>query len=244
MGHNWGNMFLKRVIIRGRPEKLKSLLAQGRLGPNSVDAINLLLDYTRDGRTELVRVLLAAGADPNFEFKGRITLLMAASTLKHLDIVRALLAAGADPNLLDEKGQSPLDYALRASLPIANVLIEAGTMPTKHSLYRAITTRNFQIAAALLKAGADPNITLHGMPALPYVVRGEATLDLVKEFLARGADPNEKGQGEDDHPPLTYAVMRDKVDPEVIEALLGAGARVDMCVGWAREKLRNMGYKA
>jgi hypothetical protein len=54
-----------------------------------------------------VRVLLAAGADPNLESGTREEgfPLCAAACHGHIDTVRELLAAGADPNLREDNGE-------------------------------------------------------------------------------------------------------------------------------------------
>ncbi|HYG79912.1 MAG TPA: ankyrin repeat domain-containing protein [Pyrinomonadaceae bacterium] len=59
-------------------------------------------------RPEMVRLLLAWGADPN---AGRLKPLMDAIREGEVEYVRMLLDAGADVNATDEEGRSALDYA-------------------------------------------------------------------------------------------------------------------------------------
>ena len=75
------------------------------------------LHLTHDnGNTDVMRLLLDAGADPNVQNNDGQTLLhhMAEEGIteyvRHED-VEALLNAGADPNLIDEKGWTPAHYA-------------------------------------------------------------------------------------------------------------------------------------
>ena len=75
------------------------------------------LHLTHDnGNTDVMRLLLDAGADPNVQNNDGQTLLhhMAAEGIteyvRHED-VEALLNAGADPNLIDKKGWTPAHYA-------------------------------------------------------------------------------------------------------------------------------------
>ncbi|WP_199180285.1 ankyrin repeat domain-containing protein [Verrucosispora sp. ts21] len=76
-----------------------------------------------------VRILLAAGADPNVE-SGRGdegTPLTAAAAWGHDDVVRELLAQGADPNLREDHGSglSPLEWAVRNGNSETQALLEA-----------------------------------------------------------------------------------------------------------------------
>jgi ankyrin repeat protein len=59
------------------------------------------------GRADVVRVLVAAGADPNLESGtgGEGLPLCAAACWDHVEVSRALLAAGADPGLREDGGR-------------------------------------------------------------------------------------------------------------------------------------------
>jgi ankyrin repeat protein len=60
---------------------------------------------------DLVRMLLAAGADPNARSASDGTPLHTAAFTGNVPVVRILLAAGGDPHAPDKKGHIPLDYA-------------------------------------------------------------------------------------------------------------------------------------
>lgn len=60
---------------------------------------------------EIVRMLLAAGADPNARSASGGTPLHTAAFTGNTAILQMLLAAGADPTLADDKGHTPLDIA-------------------------------------------------------------------------------------------------------------------------------------
>lgn len=64
---------------------------------------------TRDAGT--VRVILAAGADPNARQAGGHTALHSAILHRNVPMVIALLAAGTDPTIGNDKEQSPMEMA-------------------------------------------------------------------------------------------------------------------------------------
>jgi hypothetical protein len=74
-----------------------------------------------EGRSSIVRLLLAAGADPNLQNADGSTALHWAS---NADIVQLLVKAGANPEIKDEQGLTPLLFTRDDDASIA--LIEAG----------------------------------------------------------------------------------------------------------------------
>jgi ankyrin repeat protein len=84
-------------------------------------------DVPREGldRVEVVRILLASGADVN----ARDTKADSALLLCHrnIDLVALLLRAGADPNVQNSDGETPLGLA--GSDEIKSLLIQLGAMP-------------------------------------------------------------------------------------------------------------------
>lgn len=64
-----------------------------------------------NNRTESMKILLKAGADPNYVTRDGDTPLTAASDQGHTKIVEILLKAGANPNYINEDGDTPLSEA-------------------------------------------------------------------------------------------------------------------------------------
>ncbi len=80
------------------------------------------------GLAEIVRILLEAGADPNFG--GATTPLEAAVVEGHLEVVEALLSSSVDVNQKVEEGFTPLmTAASTGNLPLVKKLLEAGARP-------------------------------------------------------------------------------------------------------------------
>jgi ankyrin repeat protein len=62
-------------------------------------------------RTEIVAMLLNAGADPNIQQKSGIAPIHSAAHNGNLDIIELLIKAGADISLKSDEGMTAIDYA-------------------------------------------------------------------------------------------------------------------------------------
>lgn len=96
-------------------EGLRKWLKSGG-SPHSLnnDGSSLLLVATGPkGGSQVVQVLLSAGANPNIG-RGRFTPLMNAASWANAESVELLLAAGADPTLVDESGRTALQQVGQA----------------------------------------------------------------------------------------------------------------------------------
>ena len=147
-----------------------------------------------EGHTAVVRALIEAGADLNAKVDSGFTPFLFAVREGHLDTVRALLAAGADVN---EMTQPPPGGGA------------AGRRPGASALSLAVQNAHFELAIALVEAGANPNdvrsgfTPLHMMagvrrPDSSDISDGAAaagsgrlsSLDFVREIVKRGANVN------------------------------------------------------
>jgi serine/threonine-protein phosphatase 6 regulatory ankyrin repeat subunit B len=85
--------------------------------------------FQPDGKPDIVRVLIAAGADVNANQTGGGTALMFAAMQGHGEIVQALLAAKADVNAITKKGNTALLLATQKNHPdIVLLLKNAGAV--------------------------------------------------------------------------------------------------------------------
>lgn len=79
---------------------------------------------------EIADLLIAAGADINFKDKDGQTDLMTAAVEGRVALVKALIAAGANVNIQNNKGRTPLiNAALHGKIEVVKVLLEAGANP-------------------------------------------------------------------------------------------------------------------
>jgi hypothetical protein len=88
--------------------------ARGRLGTQLRRAVDFRRGGKADDRAQLevVKRLLAAGADPDITDGEGQSALHQMVQVGHCVTARALLEAGADPNLRDESGKAALHYAV------------------------------------------------------------------------------------------------------------------------------------
>ena len=193
-----------------------------RVGPlGMISSRTPLLKAVAGGHTEMVAVLLKAGADPNapsltfgLGMLGSRTLLDTAATFGHTETVAALLEAGADPST-------------RMTLGLG--LLLWGT-----PLFAAAVSGRTETVTVLLKAGANanaPGATL-GLGLLASITPLNAAAvnghtETVLALLEAGANPNAPGDTLGlgllgSQTPLDSAA--DTGHTETVAALLNAGA--------------------
>jgi uncharacterized protein len=202
------------------------LLLEAGADPDSVlpGGETVLMTASRTGRVGPVAALLARGIDVNSRDHRNQTALMWAAADGHVDVVNALLEKEADYRTPLASGFTPLFFAAREGrLDVVLRLIQAGAdvnatlqpVPTgdpirdqpTNALNLAVENGHFELAVALLKAGAQPNSRPAGFTALHAItwvrkpIRGDGnppprgtgslnSLDFVRELVALGADVN------------------------------------------------------
>jgi ankyrin repeat protein len=171
-----------------------------------------------------VKTLIALGADvnatPTVSPMALTPLMLLAQEGDFWDMAETLMNAGANIHAVDAEGHTALVYAVKRNAKmVVKLLIEKGADPnvrlrrdnaegagySDSSLLRLAADRRYTtIAAALLKAGADPNATeAYNFTALHQAVYDD-NARLVALLLDYGADPRAV-EAETNRDPLYYA---------------------------------------
>jgi ankyrin repeat protein len=230
-----------REAVRLVDEPLRRTVGPTKPGPAA------LLGAAAEGNVAGIDLALEGGVDVDATQAHGDTALMIAVGDGKLEAVRRLLRAGANPNRADDVGVRPLMRAATyGNLEIMTSLLEAGagleaqqTWEGKDrgtALRFAVNGDCIEAVAFLLNAGANPNApgwgVITGSALSEAVFRG--SVDIVRVLTRGGADVNARrlvGWGGDapnihlEDAPLTLAA--DQGNPEMVRALLDAGARID-----------------
>ena len=213
------------------------MLVESGASPNAAlpAGETVLMSAARTGRHDAVHTLIGYGAHVNAreQWRGQ-TALMWASGEGHVQAVAELIKAGADIGAESHAGFSALLFAVRQGhMDVARALLDAGAevndaLPKRRSqgwatddspigepevgasaLEIAVSNAHFELAALLLRRGADPSAAGPGWTPLHTVswVRkpgvgsndpapegsgNMGSLALVKELVAYGADVNSR----------------------------------------------------
>jgi ankyrin repeat protein len=137
------------IVRGGLPDRGSRAPIPGGLTP--------LLYAVRDGRLEVARRLVEAGADVDRGDANGITPLISAITNNHVDVARFLIDRGADIRAADWYGRTPL----WAAVETRNMDVDNATFV--NSIDRAPFLELIQL---LLERGADPNVRMKEVPPI------------------------------------------------------------------------------
>jgi ankyrin repeat protein len=117
----------------------------------------------------------------------------------HLETVKALLDCGCGIDLPDQKGRTPLVYAIiHGQIEVARALIDRGapvdTPAFRPPLHVALHCKQYELVQLLLQNGANVNVKcqLGETPLHALCSYVDAPADFVDELIKRGADVNSK----------------------------------------------------
>jgi ankyrin repeat protein len=200
-----GETVLMTAARTGVAAAVKALVAHGAdvNAKESWRGQTALMWAAAEGHADAVQVLLEAGAQVNARSNAGWTAILFAAREGQMDAVKTLLAGGANVNdtLLVRGGDRG-----RGAGPGGG---GGGRPPTAGSsaLVLAVGSGHFELAAALLDAGADPNAAAQGWTALhhitwvrkpgtgsndpaPYGSGSMDSLTLVRKLKEHGANVN------------------------------------------------------
>lgn len=214
---------LAEACTNGSPAIVKLLLDAGaNANATMKGGESVLMLAARSGNIDVVKALLAHDARPEAHERLGQTALMWAAAEGHTEVVRALLNAGADRNAVLDSGFNAFLFAVRGGhLDTVRTFLTAGADvnalmqprrgrgPRHTPLMLAVVNGHFELAIALIEAGADPNdmrtgfTPLHMMAGVrkpdssdgsdPAPALGAGRLssaDFVREIVKRGANVN------------------------------------------------------
>ena len=170
----------------------------GRSDINAMGGLTALMFAAREGHIDVVRALVAAGADVNMvSGADSMSVLTMAVVNGRLDIARLLLDHGADANLLSKNGSGPLWATIDARWPERTWYPPASVSEEK--------TTHLELLQALLDTGANPDVrivrkpwyrTFHGdwanpVGATPFWLAAKANdVAAMRILIAGGANPS------------------------------------------------------
>ena len=199
-----------RLYSDGSVDEIVRLLLDAGADPDAIDRTGWTPMLWAIKSPQAVRLMLAAGANPNLTGALRPPLVSAVNPVNadstSEDVVRLLLTAGADVNGAGKDGTA-LSAAATGSTTVLQVLLDAGADPNRPNPQDCWMPGRTPLHSALV--GGAPNVEL---------------------LLAAGADPNARTP--DGLTPLVAALLQSHLgDPvEVVRSLVQAGAEVGAAV--------------
>ena len=202
------------------------------------------------GNIELLRLLLAFGADPEVVDQYDSTVLSFATGRCHLEIVRELLLHGSSARRVH--GDAIYEAATHRELDIVKLLIQAGAeinqtaLGCQALLCRAAFTDNLEAVESLLECGANANARCRSHGNVLSSALSGASLVVVRRLIEHGADvdegpscnisvyggPLERGLHIDEvsnsKRPMCLAMLRGS--GSCVKLLLHSGAGISACV--------------
>jgi ankyrin repeat protein len=192
----------------------------------------------------VMEALLANKADVNAQDNYGYTPLLLAAQNGQTNIAQMLLTAGANVNVEDSQGRTPLSFAVDGgSVEIIKMLLVAKADPNGGNLDApllvAISKKDAMSVELLLQAGANPNAkgavtwdvfingSSHWAAGHPsetplFLAVSTKQLPMVQLLLKFKADPNDS---QTDGQSLLFGTLD---QPDILAALLDAGAKVDV----------------
>ena len=236
-----GETVLMLAARSGNVDVVKALLARGaKHDAHERQGQTALMWAAAEGNTAVVRTLMEAGADMNATVDSGFTPFFLAVREGHLETVREFLEKGSDVNATMQRPAPPPGANGRQAYGRGTVV--PGTSP----LMLAVMNGHFELAIALVDAGANPNEVRNGFTPLhtiawvrkpdssdgsdPASAAGTGTgrltsLEFVREIVKRGANVNfrlPKGA------PAKQPATSSKITPEGATPFLFAADRSDI----------------
>lgn len=247
------------AVRNNRDDILKFLLSREkrqlkfRNGSNDDTLVHVAV---RNGKLEVLRALIVAGADVNARNREKISktktedytplhLAVRRTSSHRAEIVYLLLAAGANPDLTAiPSGKTALEllFSARADMDtdeIRRALIEGGSKLSLKDektgqtvLHRAAESRNTELVDFAISLGADVNAADASGNTPLHIAARDGSDVLVRKFIEAGSNINAKNK--EQKTPLVFAIENGRTS--VVRELCSRGADVKISVGRAKDR--------
>lgn len=220
-----------RTVIRGDAAKVRALIATGQtVGVRDANSRTPLMRAAERGHREVVKALLAAGANANDTVTDRDSIwfgcnaLIFAAQQGDEQIVEALISTGARPDCEASDGTTPLSLAIEhRSVRMVESLLKARSPILDNHIIASVWNSSESIAVLLVRAGASVNVSNDLGQSLIHRAAETGQLHLVKALIQRKAKLNPKASGTT---PLLVAIQKRKSECAV--ELIKAGADISI----------------
>ncbi len=233
-------------LSTGKHPSIKVKSTKKVTGEKKVSGIDFLLsegapDAPKEAQLEIVKALIAAGADVNAKNYTRgLTAVMVAVWAGKPELSKELIASGADVNAKNNHGDTALQIAARIGhVELVKALIAAKADVNAQSeenmgVTALMLATHVEIVKALIAAGADVNAkeSHFGKTALMLFLKHPDGLEAVKALIEAGADVNAK----DD---VGWTALHVAHGTDLLKLLIAAGADVNAKTDSGRTPLMN-----
>jgi ankyrin repeat protein len=225
----WNNRGFLKAAERGDTEAIqKYLLDKGErwTALRDSDGASPLHLAAQGSHVDAVQMLVDAGFDVNATNKKGLTPLAAAAISNAPNAMKVLIDNGANVNIDLPGWTSLINLTVgNHNAHVTKMLLEAGADPDKgNPLLRAFENRSHELAEALLKAGADPNVEGQSKYRPIHYAAQNGAEGIMKMLLEKGVDINQ--QEYRGNTPLHVAIAHGQA--KIVEMLLEKGARIDI----------------
>jgi ankyrin repeat protein len=156
---------MHKAVESNRSDVVLMLVAAGASIPDTPQTDTVLHVAARLGYTDITRILLQNGVDPNVTDERNKTSLHVAVSAGHQEVAQVLLGAGANVNAQDRPGNTPLhEAAASGHIGAVQVLLSAGANINARDdrgrtpLHEAARKGRVEAAKYLVDAGAQVNL--------------------------------------------------------------------------------------